>query len=97
MSTPPQPAPPPMPWVTDWLPPALCDYCGVAVAPQHGGGNRSTGLTSKGKEVCEDCINGTHAFPPIPGRRCENPACRRRLPPRWIAVYCSVPCAVEDN
>jgi hypothetical protein len=92
VSTPPQPpAPPsPMPWISDWYHPGpvLCDYCG---------GRRSTGLTSKGKEVCEDCINGTHAFPPIPGRRCENPACRRRLPPRWIAVYCSVPCAVEDN
>jgi hypothetical protein len=90
VSAAPQPtAPPPMPWISDWYHhgPVLCDYCG---------GNRSTGLTSKGKEVCEACINGTHAFPPAPGRRCENPACRRPLPRRWTAVYCSVPCALDD-
>lgn len=68
-------------------PPVLCDFCG---------GNRSTGLTSKGKEVCEDCINGTHDFPPVPGRRCENPSCRRPLPRRWTAVYCCLPCALDD-
>jgi len=30
------------------------------------------------------------------GRKCENPACNKPLPPNHVAVYCSNQCAYDD-
>jgi hypothetical protein len=61
-----------------------CDACGG-----WGGGRGSECPTCKGKGWLSPKSHPN-------GRKCENPRCRKPLPPTQVAVYCSNECAAED-